>query len=138
MFIFYFMLTACDVSSVRNTGDGIEKKLLHNSWALESISGETLDSENLEKQPQLEINLTDNKLTGNDGCNSFFGEISGIDHKYIEFSRLGGTKMACRNMELSDRILEGLARVQSYRVASDKLVLYNRNGDEILSYKNVS
>lgn len=110
---------------------------LHDIWALISIKDAKINLKDFQKHPQLEINLTDNRVMGNDGCNNFRGEIKTVDSKHLEFDKLAGTRMACPNMKLSDEINSSLTQVKSYQINNLQLALYNSNGTELLRYKKV-
>lgn len=110
---------------------------LHDIWALTSIKGKAINLKKFQKHPLLEINLTENRVMGNDGCNNFTGEIKTVNSQQIGFDKLAGTRMACPNMELSSEILISLNQVQSYQLNNLQLVLYNSSGTELLRFKKV-
>lgn len=116
----------------------IDNKLrLHDIWALESIKGNKINQKEFKKNPQIEINLTDNRVLGNDGCNNFTGDINTLDSKQLKFGMLAGTKMACKNMKLTDEISKSLNEIQLYKLDELHLTLYNSNKKELLKYKKV-
>ena len=81
---------------------------LHDIWALETVSKETIILNNYNEHPYLELNLNTNKIIGNDGCNTFSGVIEKADTKLLSFKSLISTEMACTNMNFSKEIGENL------------------------------
>jgi heat shock protein HslJ len=114
-----------------------EKMRLNDIWALKMMDGETIDAKNFQKQPVLEIHLNDMKIFGNDGCNNMFGSIEAFDEKYISFGALGGTKMACPNMELSSKYTTALGNTKTYKLQDLQLSFYDAEGNELLKYQKV-
>jgi len=110
---------------------------LHDIWALVSIKGDEINPEDFNKHPQLEINLTEKRVMGNDGCNNLIGEIKQVNSHQLEFNKLAGTKMACQNMQLADKISNPLNQVQTYHLNKLELTLFNSDGTELLRYKKV-
>lgn len=115
-----------------------EKMRLNDIWALKAIDGEMIDTAELsrmQKQPVLEINLTEMKIFGNDGCNSMFGNLESLDEKNIAFGAMGGTKMACPNMELSSKYTTALSKTKTYKLDGLQLFFYDAEGNEVLKYQ---
>lgn len=110
---------------------------LNHIWALASIKGAKINPNDFKKHPQLEINLSDNRVMGNDGCNSFTAAIKTVNDNYLEFNGLAGTKMACLHMEISDEINKSLNKTKSYQLKNLELTLYDSSGSELLKYKKV-
>lgn len=119
----------------------IDTKLrLNDIWALKAINGEIIDTEvfsGRQKQPVLELHLNEMKFLGNDGCNNVFGDIESLDENNLTFGPIGGTKMACPNMELSSKYNSALGKTKSYKLDSLQLFLYNAEGNELLRYQKV-
>ena len=114
-----------------------EKMRLHDIWALRAIDGNMIDVGNFQKHPVLEIHLNDMKIFGNDGCNNMFGSIETLDEKNIAFGAIGGTKMACPNMELSSKYTSALGKTKTYKLDGLQLYFYDADGNEVLKYQKV-
>ncbi|WP_055446425.1 META domain-containing protein [Lacinutrix mariniflava] len=110
---------------------------LHDIWALETVSKETIILNNYNEHPYLELNLNTNKIIGNDGCNTFSGVIEKADTKLLSFKSLISTEVVCTNMNFSKEIGENLKLIHSYQIENLKLSLYNKNGLELLKYRKV-
>lgn len=112
-----------------------EKMRLNDTWALKSINNEAIDSETFQKQPILEIQLNKMKIFGNDGCNNMFGSIKSLNENNITFGALGGTKMACPNMEISSKYTSALGKTKTYKIDDLQLYFYDADGNELLRFE---
>ena len=75
------------------------------------------------KVPTLKIEGT--KITGNAGCNNFFGEVAlNSTTGSFDASKVGSTKMFCDNMSVEDNFLKSLSNANRYVVAGNSLELY--------------
>ncbi len=142
-----------DKSQVPADGSSIKYKLvevlekipdpifeLHDIWALEAIEGTPVQSPGNNTvliTPSIEINLTEMKIMGNDGCNQFFGPIKNIEEGIIEFGNMDGTRKMCINMEISDSFNKAMTQVKQYRRDGLKLHFLNEAGTELLMFKKV-
>jgi heat shock protein HslJ len=67
--------------------------------------------------------LNDNKVSGNDGCNDFFGRIE-INKNKISFSNLGATKKFCPDTDLDKNFNMLIKDIDSYKISSKILKFY--------------
>jgi heat shock protein HslJ len=85
------------------------------------------------------LTLEEGRASGHAGCNRFTGayELAG---ERLTFGPLAGTLMACPPpLEAVERAyLAALARVASWRVEEDALVLLDADGQELLRYEPAS
>lgn len=132
-----FLIIIAILAACASSNNGQNPQLLHDIWALESIDGTAIDLDKLNKHPDLEINLTENRVSGNDGCNSLMGEITTATQDKLAFGVLAGTKMACPNMDISNQIGTHLSQVQGFKIKDLRLYLYDQAGKELLVYKKV-
>lgn len=110
-------------------------QLLHNIWMTTSIKRAPLNR--MATIPRLEINLTEMKIFGNDGCNDYNGTITTANAKDLEFGRVASTRKMCADMDITDRYNMALATVASYQVEGLNLYLFDKNGKEVLSFLKV-
>lgn len=81
------------------------------------------------RDSQAYINFTDemDKVSGNAGCNHFFGGIK-TEENSIKFSAVGSTRMMCVDkMEDEKEFLSALSGVESYKVQGGKLTLFTES-----------
>lgn len=142
-----------DESQVPADGSSIKYKLvevlkkkpdpifaLHDIWALETIEGSPItkpDNNSGLTTPSIEINLTEMKIMGTDGCNQFFGPVKNVEEGIIEFGPMGATMKMCVNMELADQFNQALAKVAKYNRNEMKLTFRDSAGGELLRFKKV-
>ncbi|WP_292729529.1 META domain-containing protein [Methanoculleus sp.] len=105
-------------------------------WVLESYStgGDAVSSP--VNGTKITANFDDGNVTGNAGCNHYGGEYS-LDGANLSISSLYSTLMYCETpgvMEQEGRFMSHLANVSSYRVESDRLVLTDETGTDLLFF----
>ncbi len=119
----------------------LDKKMrLNDIWALKAINGEAVDLKALtarQKQPVLEIHLSELKIIGNDGCNAIFGTIETLDENNISFGSIGSTRMACPDMTLPTQYTNALEKTKQYSLKDLHLYLYDSEGNELLKFLKV-
>jgi heat shock protein HslJ len=140
--ILFFFISAITLNTCENnSSEKIDNKIrLNDIWALKAIEDEMIDISELsgfQKQTVLEIHLKEMKIYGNDGCNNMFGSIESLDEKNIVFGAVGGTKMACPNMELSSKYNSVLVETKTYKLDDLNLYFYDADGNELLKYQKV-
>lgn len=110
---------------------------LHNIYALESIKGQAVSVPKDLQQPSLEVNVSEGKVMGNDGCNQFRGSATiGIGGN-ISIGPLAGTKKMCKSMKLTQDYTSALAEVKEYALRNGKLFLSDANGKILLRLRPV-
>ena len=86
---------------------------------------------------EITIRFEDDKVSGNAGCNSYFGTIK-IKGNGITFSQLAMTEMACMEpegiMEQEQEYLSFLSDVVSFSIDGDQLIL-KKDGQAQLTFE---
>lgn len=111
---------------------------INNKWSILAIDGKEINKNEIteaNKIPALEINLNEMRVLGNDGCNSIFGKIQALNENSIVLTDIGGTEMACPNMELSFKYTAALGVTKTYKLEDTQLLLYDVNGKEVLKFQ---
>ncbi|MFD1315944.1 META domain-containing protein [Namhaeicola litoreus] len=123
--------------SYTGCGDYVPNTRLHNIWAIKSVNGKTLNKDDFkQKYPTLEINTSNGKVFGNDGCNNFNGSLS-FEPGKLEFGPMASTMMACfENQEISNAIGKTLSGMLDYSFEDNELIL-SKNGKTVMTLKNV-
>ena len=140
LFLFiYFALTLISC----NTHKGVHKNDftdLQDIWAVSNLSQDGLPVETDFSQgnrPVIELNITEMKMYGNDGCNDIFGPIKTLDSSSISFGNIAGTKMLCPNMTLPNAYIKALQQVRSYQRKELVLILFDQQNKETLRFRKV-
>lgn len=113
---------------------------LHDIWALDAIGSQAFQTpvnNTVLITPSIEINLTEMKIMGTDGCNQFFGPIKNVDEGVIEFGSMAGTMKMCMNMEIPDKFNQAIHQVKKFKRDGLKLLLLDESGNELLRFKKV-
>ncbi len=120
------LLIACGVTGMGTNG-GKQPSLVNTKWQLaDQVKGKT---------PTL--NIENGKITGNGGCNNYFGNLT-ADEATGSFSAgsIGATKMACPNMDAEQAFFGMLPKANKYRVSGNSLELY-KDGLLLLKFSKV-
>ncbi|QQR97374.1 MAG: META domain-containing protein [Sphingobacteriales bacterium] len=116
---------------IKNSEKEVNKNL-HDIWNAVSINGNPINR--MSPIPRLEINLTEMKVYGNDGCNNYSGIIKTATDSKLIFGALASTKKMCANMDIADNFNQAMAKVASYKIDGLKLILLDNNNKEVLSF----
>ncbi|MEQ9301516.1 MAG: META domain-containing protein [Cyclobacteriaceae bacterium] len=118
-----------EFKSFNGCGRYVPDYRLSGVWNLLSIKGEDLTETEKENQPILELDISDMKASGSNGCNRVMGGFSN-EGTTLTFPMLAGTRMACRG-DLDMRVDQVLNEVSTYEIEDDKLSM--RLDDEVLA-----
>ncbi|MDR0508154.1 MAG: META domain-containing protein [Dysgonamonadaceae bacterium] len=98
-------------------------------WKLVEIFGNT--SITNPKEAYITFSVTDNKVFGNNGCNSFHGTYEiGADNK-LKFSGIASTRMFCMNTSTESEMSKTFSSTDNYEVSADTLFL--KEGEKIIA-----
>lgn len=93
-----------EFTTYKGCGDYVPDQRLHGKWRIVKADTLVLGIDRFEnKIPELNIDAYEGQVSGNDGCNSFRGQIKFRDNELI-FGMLAETMMACPNMDISSVI----------------------------------
>jgi len=111
---------------------------LNDIWVLEKVRNKEFSKPTAgSRVPQIEINLSENRFFGNDGCNNMMGGLKLVDDKKLEFGMIAGTKMACPDMQNSYKFTQALGETKTYKIEALKLFFFDVEGNELLQFKKV-
>ena len=109
--------TSCDsAKSASKTAAALE-----GTWQLNYITGPRITFEGLypDKKPTINFDLKENRVSGNNSCNQYFGALL-LDGKKINFkdAKMGSTMMACPGTGEST-YMKTLEKVSNYSISED-------------------
>jgi heat shock protein HslJ len=113
---------------------------IHDIWALEAIDGKTVERPNDNDRmqiPSIEINLTEMRIMGTDGCNNFHGSIKSIEEDELKLGPIAATMKMCYNMEIPNKFNVAINKVSAYKIENLKLYFFDEKGRELLRFKKV-
>lgn len=117
------ILLSCGAPKQGPSGNSVNS-LLDNYWKLIELNGKTIDSSNQgNREPHMIFKAMDNKVSGNGGCNSFFGTFELSENFRLSFSNIGATKMACPDMSTEAELFNVLSNIDNFTIKDDTLSL---------------
>ncbi len=125
------------LNEFQGCGQHMLDTMLHNIWVVKEMKGEDLQAEDFSKGlPTLEIYSAAGRITGHDGCNRLFGNVTG-NMDIIKFGALGSTMMACPDMEKSNELISLISGQSFEYVRESGLLLLKQNEQVMLALRNV-
>lgn len=125
-------LTQLDVHGKVITGNLSDRHILKKEkegitdkyWKLTELHGKAIIYyKNYKNEPYFILKSESKRITGNGGCNNFFGTYTLKENERISFSPLGMTQMACMNMDIERKFMDVLGTADSYYLKGDTLML---------------
>ncbi|MFC0605250.1 DUF4377 domain-containing protein [Winogradskyella pulchriflava] len=110
------------------------KLAIHDIWVATHINGKEIDRT---KAPNLEINTTEMRVFGSNGCNNYNGQIKTLTSKTIAFGPIASTRKMCLDMAIPDSYDKALYNTSSYKKDDLTLTFYDENGGEVLRFNKV-
>lgn len=119
------VLQSCKTPQNTNTSKENPDELgnLEKKWKLIELNGTPVASESGKKSAFLELDLSKNTVSGNDGCNSFSGEVKAAQNYRINFSKIASTEMLCQNVTIGESFLKALEIADNYTLSNGVLSL---------------
>lgn len=111
-----------------------KNKMPNGNWVLQTINGSS-DEEVSRVTMNIRINLKGNRVSGNDGCNQYSGELTKVDEKNIAFGPMAATKRACMvPAKYANQFYNTLPKVKTYLNTDTHLILKNEKGDKVMQF----
>ena len=121
---FYSVAALLLVLGCADTEQTSQAPLLGTTWNLAEMNNEKIQHPG----PQIpHLRFEAEKVTGNDGCNNFFGGYT-LDGNSLKFGMLGSTRMACPQIKDFDmEFNKMISATTRYRITGDKLGLFEND-----------
>ena len=107
---------------------------LGGTWELNYITGPRIAFDGLypDKKPTISFDSKENKVSGNNGCNQYFGALK-VEGNKINFkdAKMGMTMMACPGQG-ENVYMKTLEKVDSYSISQDGKTLNFIMGDIVM------
>lgn len=122
---------SCHTSKEASSSASNEAPLYETQWVLTDINGEAIKES--PKKPFIKF-MSDGNVSGNLGCNDFFGScFVKKDKMSIEYK--GSTKKLCNNMDVENAFASALKQeINNYVISGDVLILRAKD-QEVLRFK---
>lgn len=103
-----------------STGSGIDDRLTNVKWILTDLNGQPV----AEAPVTPNITFTENRISGEAGCNSYFGTYFAHKKGRLDIEYTGSTKRLCNDMKVEDQFISALRTEKlSYVVVDDILII---------------
>lgn len=118
------LLLLCNSCTLKKSTLTTETESIHDVyWLLVSLEGQNVQAPKDTRTAYIRFEEKENDFTGFTGCNRLNGHYT-LTEQQLQLSDIGTTRMACADMQMENKMLEVLGRVDSYRIAGDVLTLY--------------
>jgi uncharacterized membrane protein len=126
-----------DYETYKGCGNDVPDMRLHDIWAIVQLGDQTLKPENFGKGlPTVELNVTKETVSGHNGCNRFRGSFE-AGSNFIIFSQLAGTRMACPNMQISDRITAAISGKNLHFTLDNGKLILSKDNKTVMILKHI-
>ena len=121
---FYSLAALLFLAGCADSGQSGHTPLLGTTWNLVALNNSKIEHPG----PQVpHLRFETDKVTGNDGCNNFFGAYK-LDGNKLKFGMLASTRMACQQINDMDIEFNKMLSVTNrYSISSDKLELFEED-----------
>ena len=103
---------------------------LQGEWTLQTLRG-VAPAASI-PLPSLQIDLKENRISGNGGCNNYFASIESCSPTTLSFSAIGATRMLCLSDNIENAYFQTLQEVATYKIQENSLSLLNKQGEEVV------
>ena len=103
---------------------------LQGEWTLQTLRG-VAPAASI-PLPSLQIDLKENRISGNGGCNNYFASIEHCSPTTLSFSAIGATRMLCLSDNIENAYFQTLQEVATYKIQENSLWLLNEQGVEVV------
>lgn len=107
-----------------------DAKKLDGKWKVVEVKGEKIMEEGL---PEMNFNMSENKLHGNTGCNIFNTTVNldSSDVSSLTINPAATTMMACPDMEVEGKVLQAMEDVKGVKAGKNdnEMCLVDQSGN---------
>lgn len=106
---------------------------LYDIWVVKNLNQKKISG----KQLTIELNTSNFKFSGNDGCNNFTGSFTITGKEHITFGPLAKTKKYCPDMDITTVFDKAIETTRSYNRKETRLYFYDKSGTEVMELLKV-
>jgi hypothetical protein len=82
----------------------------------------------------MKVDLQKKTISGSDSCNNYTGMITTVTDSELVFSPVASTLRLCPEVEYDGAFHTALQETVSYKIEQDNLHLFNKEGEEVLTF----
>lgn len=132
-------LTLCDangkaVATLKKRFYAMSVAELDGEWNIISVNNRTVGA-GTDTKPTLSMDIKNNRISGNAGCNRIMGTLAYSNDKAqtVSFGQVATTRMACRDMETEKDIVAALNSVRHFgKQENGNITLYNEGSMQVM------
>ena len=109
---------------------------INDIWVLTALDEKPIEIPEGAEAPYIEVNLKEQRIMGNDGCNEFSGPIDLLTPTSIQLGNLVQTEMACMSIDYAYPFMQALQSAHRFTIGEGTLVMMEE-GKERLRFKKV-
>ena len=136
--LFYFLLAtilftslnSCDTVKHSTSANSANNDLFEYQWQLTELDSKPYFAGDPNAANLIFENTSPMKVYGSTGCNRLNGTVTSASNNSVKFSPLATTRMACPG-DNESRFLDAINKTDNWKVAGNKLMLYN--GDVLVA-----
>ncbi|AYN04706.1 MULTISPECIES: META domain-containing protein [unclassified Flavobacterium] len=124
------VLFSCDATKNKATVTNAATEL-NGTWELNYITGPRIAFDGLypNKKPTITFDTKENRVSGNNSCNSFTGKLNVDGHKINFRDGLATTKMMCIDNQGEQVFMDTMLKITSYDITDNGKTLNFISGD---------
>ena len=109
---------------------------VESSWAVDKLYVEGQEISVPEGHSPYLAFLKDSKISGETGCNRFFGDYN-AKGKNLAFTNVGSTRMMCPQMAFENAFIGAINETAQYNLAGNNMALKDKDGNIIALLKKI-
>lgn len=109
---------------------------VESSWSVDKIFADGNEISVPEGHSPYLAFLADKKISGETGCNRFFGDYA-AKGKNLTFTNVGSTRMMCPQMAFENALMGAINETAQYTLAGDTMALKDKDGNIIALLKKI-
>ena len=131
--IFYAAMAATLLASCSTAEKTTSLATLNGEWNIEKIEGKSIDKSLNESEAFLGFDTAKKSVYGSTGCNRLTGSFDIDANNVLDLSKMGSTRMMCKDMTTETMVLEALQKVKTFKVdKKGNLLLTNEKGNAVI------
>lgn len=112
-----------------------QAEITNKYWKLITLNGNKVITDM--NEAFMTLHTEENRIHGNAGCNSFFGNYTLKDDNQINFGQMGMTRMACPEMQTEDEFMQALDKAAFYALTENELTLQDSTHAALAKFQSV-
>lgn len=106
--------------------------VLNGDWVLDKLNDKSID--NSINKPTLAIDLSKQKVSGNNSCNDYVGAIEKVTAQKLILGNIASTRKMCMDMNIATQFTIAANSVKTYHTKGNSLIFYNIDNKKVLSF----